>query len=61
MLFSSGILLAGGATLFVAWIDKVAEGYGIEWLGTTLKLLLPIIGFSAGIYFLENNPLLRWL
>lgn len=61
MLFSSGILLAGGATLAIAGLDKLAEGYGFYWLGTTLKLLLPIAALVAGVYFLETNPMLHWL
>jgi hypothetical protein len=61
MLFSSGVLLAGGATLVIAGLEKLAEGFGFYWLGTTLKLLIPIAGLVVGVYFLETNPILHWL
>lgn len=61
MLFTPTILLAGGATLLLAGIDKTCEEYGFHWIGTVLKIALPLIGFAAGIYFIETNPLLEWL
>jgi hypothetical protein len=61
MLFSSSVLLAGGATLLVAGLDKMAEGYGFYWIGTTLKLLLTILGLVLAVYFIETNVLLHWL
>jgi hypothetical protein len=61
MLFSSSVFLAAGATLFVAGIDKITEEFGFHWIGTTLKLLVPICGLLAGVYLIENNPLLHWL
>lgn len=61
MLFGPGILIAGGATLLVVAIDKTLEGFGFYYLNTFLRLLLPIVGFGAAIYFLETNPILEWL
>jgi hypothetical protein len=61
MLFSSGMLLAGGATIALAVLDKSLEGWGYQWLGTFLKLAIPILAFATGIYFIETNPILRWL
>lgn len=61
MLFTGGLLLSAGATLAVAVVDKVCAELGIHWLGTAIKLIVPLAGLGAAIYFLENNPLLWWL
>jgi hypothetical protein len=61
MLFGPGMLLAAGATIGVALLDKLCEELGIHWLGTAIKLILPIVGFGLAIYFLETNALLMWL
>jgi hypothetical protein len=61
MLFGPGMFIAAGATIVIAVIDKTCEEFGIHWLGTAVKLILPIIGFALAIYFLETNVLLRWL
>lgn len=55
------ILLAGGATIIVAALDKTLDSYGYHTLGNILKILLPIAGFVAGVYFLETNALIGWL
>lgn len=61
MLFGPGMLLAAGATIGIALIDKICEEIGIHWLGAAIKMILPIVGFGLAIYFLETNALLRWL
>jgi hypothetical protein len=61
MLFGPGMFLAAGATIGVALLDKVCEELGFNWLGTVIKLILPIVGFALAIYFLETNTMLRWL
>jgi hypothetical protein len=61
MMFGTGILLAGGATIVISLVDKLCEELGFHILGTILKLILPIVGFGLCIYFLENNPFLWWL
>lgn len=61
MLFDGAILLAGGATIALACLDKTLESYGFHALGAVLKIALPLIGFAAGIYFIETNPILGWL
>lgn len=61
MLFSSGMLLAGGVTLVLAALDKTLESYGFGALGTIIRIALPIAAFAAGIYFIETNALLGWL
>lgn len=61
LMFSTGMFLAAGATIGVALLDKLCEELGIHWLGTFIKLLLPIAGFGLAIYFLETNAILRWL
>jgi hypothetical protein len=61
MLFGSGVLIAGGSFVAVSLLEKLADDCGIFWLGTTLRILVPIAGMIASIYFLETNPLLRWL
>lgn len=61
MLFSPMLLLAGGATLALAVLDKTFEEYGFYWLGTILKIAIPIAAFAAGVYFIETNALLPWI
>lgn len=61
MLFGSGMFLAAGATIAVALLDKATEELGIHWLGTVIKLILPVVGFALAIYFLETNSILWWL
>lgn len=61
MLFGPGMFLAAGATIGIALIDKLCEEFGFHWLGTAIKLILPIVGFTLAIYFLETNALLWWL
>lgn len=61
MLFGTGMFLAAGTTIALAVLDKTFEELGIHWLGTAIKLILPIVGFGLAIYFLEMNSLLRWI
>lgn len=61
MLFGPGVLLAGGATLLLACLDKTLEGYGYQYLGTVLRIAIPLAAMAAGVYFLETNAILEWL
>lgn len=61
MLFDGAIVLAGGATILLACLDKVLENYGFHALGNILKVAIPLAGLAAGVYFIETNPILRWL
>lgn len=61
MLFDPFILAAAGGTIIVAALDKTLESYGYHWLGTILKIAIPLVGFAVGIYFIETNPMLEWL
>lgn len=61
MLFSPMIIVAAGATMGMALLDKAFEGYGYQWIGFVLRLAVPILAFACGIYFIETNALLRWL
>lgn len=61
MMFSAGILLAGGATVVVALIDKTFEEFGVHWIGTVLKIAIPLVGMGLGVYFLETNPIVWWI
>jgi hypothetical protein len=61
-MFSAPLLLAAGGVLVVALTDGMAESLGYQWVGTILKLAIPIAGLACGVYFLEMNPItLRWL
>jgi hypothetical protein len=60
-MFSAGLLLSAGATVAVAILDKVLEESGYHLLGTILKLAVPLAGMALGVYFLQTNPILRWL
>lgn len=61
MLFTPGLLLAGGATLVLVAAEKTMEDLGIHWLGTFLRIALPVAGMAAGVYFIEHNALIGWL
>lgn len=61
MLFDGIVLLAGGATLLIACLDKTLESFGFHMMGTILKIAIPLVGLAAGIYFIETNPLIWWL
>lgn len=61
MLFEPMILVAGGATLVLAGLDRTLSDFGFHGLNTFIKIALPIAAFAAGIYFIETNALLGWL
>jgi hypothetical protein len=61
MMFTGGMLLAAGATIAVAVLDKTFEEFGVHWLGTAFKIIIPLVGMGLGIYFLETNPIVGWL
>jgi hypothetical protein len=61
MLFGPGLLVAGGATILMAVIDKSCDELGYQWLGATIKILLPLTGMVLGVYFLETNAIVGWL
>jgi hypothetical protein len=61
MLFTPGLLIAGAATLVLAAADKTLEDYGIHWIGTVLRIAIPLAGMALGVYFLETNPIVWWL
>lgn len=60
-MFGPGILICGGLTIVVALADRIAEDCGIEWIGTTLKILVPIVALAASVYFLQTNAIVGWL
>ncbi|MCM3454384.1 hypothetical protein M3685_10555 [Heyndrickxia oleronia] len=60
-MFSTGLLLSAGATIVIATLDKACEELGIHWLGSVLRIAVPIAGLLLGVYFIETNILLRWL
>jgi hypothetical protein len=60
MMFSGGIFLAAGATIALAVLDKTFEEFGVHWLGTAVKIVIPVVGLLLGVYFLENNPITLW-
>jgi hypothetical protein len=61
MLFGPGVIIAGGSFIAIVVLEKTAEDFGITWLSTTLRLLVPIVAILFAIFFLETNALLRWL
>ncbi|WP_284037481.1 hypothetical protein [Neobacillus sp. 114] len=61
MMFSTGLIMAAGGTIVIAIADKALEDTGFFWLGTILKLAVPLAGMALGVYFLETNPILGWL
>lgn len=61
MLFEPAIFIVGGATVALALLDKTFSSYGFHGMGITLRILIPLAGLIASIYFIETNPLLEWL
>lgn len=60
-MFSTGLLLSAGITIATAIIDKTLEESGYQWLGTTLRIAIPLAAMALGVYFLQTNAILRWL
>lgn len=61
IMFSAGLLLTAGATVVIAIADKVLEETGIHWLGTVLKIAVPLTLMILAVYFLQTNPINWWL
>jgi hypothetical protein len=62
MMFSAGMLFAAAGTIGVAVVDKVLEDTGFYWVGTVLRMAIPLAGMLLGVYFLEHNPITtNWL
>lgn len=61
LLFDSMFFVAAGSTVALAMVDKTLESYGYFFLSGVIKIALPLLGMAAGVYFIETNPLLRWL
>lgn len=61
MLFGPGVLIAGGATILLACLDKTLEGYGFQFIGKVLRFAIPLAAMATGVYFLETNAILEWL
>lgn len=61
MLFEPMFFIAGGVTIALACLDKTLESYGYHALGNVLKILVPIAGLAAGVYFIETNAMIGWL
>jgi hypothetical protein len=61
LMFSTGMILAAGGTIAIALVDKALEETGFYWLGTILKLAVPLAGVALGVWFLQNNPMNGWL
>lgn len=60
-MFTAGLLFSAGATITIALVDKVLEESGIHWLGTVLRIAIPLAGLALGVYFLEHNAIVRWI
>ncbi|MFE4522586.1 hypothetical protein ACFRCQ_10600 [Cytobacillus firmus] len=61
MLFEPMFFIAGAATIAIVCLEKTLESFGYHALGNVLKILIPIAGLAAGVYFIETNPLMGWL
>lgn len=60
-MFTTGLLVSAGATIVVAIVDKTLDDSGYHWLGTFLRIAVPLAGMAMGVYFLETNAMLGWL
>ena len=61
MLFGPSVIIAGGSFIAVALLDRIADDFGITWLGVALKLAVPLAAMALAVYFLKTNALVRWL
>lgn len=61
LLFDTTMLISCGVTVVVAVTDKILESYGFYFLRDILRFTVALGGLLLGVYFIENNPLLRWL
>jgi hypothetical protein len=61
MMFSAGLLITAGITIATAAVDKVLENSGFHWLGTILRVAVPLTAMVLGVHFLQSNEILRWL
>ncbi|MFJ7585645.1 hypothetical protein [Bacillus cereus] len=60
-MFTTGLILSAGATIVAALVDKTLEDSGYHWLGTFLRIAVPLTGMAMGVFFLETNAILGWL
>lgn len=60
-MFSTGLLVSAGVTIATALVDKILEESGYHFIGTILRIAVPLAGMALGVYFLESNPILRWV
>jgi hypothetical protein len=60
-MFSTGLLVSAGATITIALVEKTLDDLGYLWIGTILRIAIPLASMLLGVYFLEHNPILRWL
>jgi hypothetical protein len=60
-MFSTGLLVSAGVTITAAIVEKSLDELGYMWLGATLRIIIPLASMLLGVYFLEHNPMLRWL
>ncbi|PLR79695.1 hypothetical protein CVD25_06525 [Bacillus canaveralius] len=61
MLFETSFFVAGGIVVGLAVLDKTIESLGFRVIGNVLKVLIPLAGLAAGVYFIETNSLLHWI
>lgn len=61
MLFEPVFFVTAGATIALACVEKTLESYGFHALSNIIKIALPLAGLIAGVYFIETNPILKWL
>jgi hypothetical protein len=55
------MLISAGVTITAAIVEKSLDELGYMWIGTTLRIIIPLASMVLGVYFLEHNALLRWL
>lgn len=60
-MFSTGLIISAGATVFLSLVDKFLDESGYQFLGNFLRLAIPLAGMALGVYFLDHNDILRWL
>lgn len=61
LLLDTSLFIAAGSTVLLALADKALESHGYRFLSVAVKIAIPLLALITSVYFIEVNPLLRWL
>lgn len=61
MFFGEGVILFACGTVALAVADRFAETHGFGKFERLLKIAFPIVALGVAIYFLDMNPIVKWI